>query len=102
MNDDLRGFLERRLGEIHGDVKSISATQAAHKDYLDAVSAKAGKAMDRAQAAEKSADEALDKHKDDLAAHGAGAVAKAIGVIGGIAAVVGAMWKGFSVIGNKG
>lgn len=101
-DDDLRGFLERRLGEIHGDVKAISATQIAHKDYLDAVSQKAGRAQDRAEAAEKAADAALDAHKGDLAAHGAGAVAKAIGLLGGLAALGGALWKGFTVLGHKG
>ena len=101
-DDDLRGFLERRLGEIHGDVREIAAIQKEHKGYLDAVSAKAGRAQDRAEAAEKLSDAALDTHKADLAAHGAGAVAKAVGLVGGVAAIVGALWKGFTVMGHKG
>lgn len=92
-DDDLRGFLEKRLGEIHGDVRSIQATQAAHKEYLDAVSAKAGRASDKAEAAEKAADAALDLHKDDLGAHGAGAVAKVVGIGATLGGLILAAWK---------
>ena len=41
---------------------------------------------------------ALENHRSDLGAHGAGAVAKALGVLVGMAGLVTAAWKGFTVI----
>jgi len=44
---------------------------------------------------------ALENHRSDLGAHGAGAIAKGVGLLGGIAVVIGALWKGFVAIGHR-
>lgn len=90
------------LNKINSRLGNIEGHNAMMKDYVDKVSVKAGNAHERAETAEKAADAALDTHKGDLAAHGAGAVAKAVGLVGGLAAIVGALWKGFTVVASKG
>ncbi len=85
--------MSSRLGNIEGH-------NAMMKDYLDKVSIKAGVASEKAEKAVVAADQALDLHKADLGAHGTGAVAKAIGIVGGIATLIGALYKGFKVLGN--
>lgn len=88
------------LNKINSRLGNIEGHNSMMKDYVDKVSIKAGDAREKAEDAGKAADVALDLHKSDLAAHGAGAVAKAVGLVGGVAAVVGALWKGFTVIGG--
>lgn len=87
------------LNRINSRLGNIEGHNAMMKDYLDKVSIKAGNASDKAENAAKAADAALDLHKDDLTAHGAGAVAKGLGFLGGAAAVVGAFWKGAKALG---
>lgn len=92
-DDDLRDFLTVRLGEMHGDIREIAANQRNHKEYLDAVSIKAGRAYERAEGAEKTADAAMDTHKADLLAHGAGATVKVIGAATAMCAGLVAAWR---------
>ncbi len=86
------------LMSINGRLGNIEGHNAMMKDYVDKVSIKAGAAHQKADDAVADADAALDVHKADLGAHGTGAIAKAVGLLAGLSAVVGALWKSFSVL----
>ena len=79
--------------KFDGVEKLLVAQEANLHGYLDAVSIKAGKAYERAETAEKAADAALDTHKDDLMAHGAGATVKVIAATTAMCAGLVAAWK---------
>ena len=80
-------------GKFDGLEKLLIAHEANLHSYIDAVSIKAGKAHDRAETAEKVADAALDTHKADLMAHGAGATVKVIGAATAMCAGLVAAWR---------
>lgn len=87
------------LMRIEGQIGGIVSRQENQQKYLDAVSAKAGIARDRADAVAREADVALDAHKDDIGAHGRAAVGKTVGLMVGVATVIGAIYKGLTALG---
>lgn len=79
--------------KFEGLEKLLIAHEANLHNYIDAVSLKAGRAQERADEAVKEADNALDDHKADLMAHGAGATVKVLGAATAMCAGLVAAWR---------